>query len=195
MNEENVVEERDGYRVIVEIDQYLEEPYDDGQSPVLRIAGFRQEHIAGTSFTSAESDERIEEAVSKWGGPSAPEWHLVEKYLRAFHGVTQIETYYSGSYYWYVTYDSAEWRDAVGLTEPGGADISAWKAYCEGEVYAYRVQKLVKWVTLDPALDPEDRARETWEDTEYSCSGLYGYEYAEQAALEALSEAAKETQA
>jgi hypothetical protein len=179
MSFEEVIKEQGDYRVILIADEYPDEPYDDGQSPLLRIGpGGRSEHVQ-VGGRPTEADEYIEAAVQRWGGPNSGDWNLVEKYLRAFHGVTQIETYYSGNY-WYATYDSAEWRSYTG-TEPGSASMAEYKAWIVGDVWSYAIQKRVPWATEDD--DYADRS--TWEDVD-SCSGLYGHQWAEQAAREAF---------
>ena len=105
------------YRVRLVLDEYADEPYDDGQSPLLRLDktsyGVRAEHVMATG-RPLDDDERIEEAAQRWGTPSgSPFGWYFEKYLRAYYGTTQIKTWHSGSY-WYVTYDTARWREYVG---------------------------------------------------------------------------------
>jgi len=182
-----VIEERDGYRVCLKIEEGPEEPYDDFQSPLLRIDPhtFKVEHIQTGNARPTDDDERIEEAVSHWGTtPADSDWKLFEKYLRAYYGVTQIVTYRSQDY-WYVTYDSKSWRDAVGASE-GSANLGEYKAWIEGEVYYWVIEKQVTWTTDD--LPPGTQAAmRTWEHVD-DCGSYYGDEYAEQEARRAFGE-------
>jgi hypothetical protein len=171
------------YRVRLEVEEGPEEPYDDTQSPLLRIdlVGYtpKAEHIASKNSRPVTADAQVEEAARRWGGPNSSDWPKFERYLRAFHGVTQIVTYWSGSD-WYVTYDSAEWREAVGAPE-GDASLEEYRSWCEGEVYGYVIEKRVTWATVDEAYDDMT----TWEPDgdDASCWGFYGYDYAKSAAL------------
>jgi hypothetical protein len=182
--------EDERYHVRLVLDECPPEPYDCSQSPLLRIGtrggGHRAEHIhIGDRPTDA--DDQIENAIHHWATcPADSDWTLFEKYLRAFHGVTQIETWHSGSY-WYVTYDSAAWREWCGAPA-GGADMSEWRAYCEGDVWGWIVEKNVTWHADD---DRDDMS--TWEDGE-SCWGYYGSDgangkYLKSCAREALLDA------
>ena len=176
------------FRVKLVLDEYPAEPYDDGQSPLMRIDHHRAEHIMATGRPT-DSDDQIEGAISYWHTcPADSNWRLFEKYLRAFHGVTKIETWHSGSY-WYVTYDPAAWREHVGAAK-GSVDMSEYRAWCEGDVWGYVVQKRVTWRTDDPDYADEER----WEATDDSCWGFYGSDgangkYLRETALEALRHA------
>lgn len=179
------------FRVKLVRDEYPDEPYDDGQSPLLRLDntgmhGVRAEHIMATG-RPLDDDEYVESAIARWGSPSNPDWALVETYLRAFHGATKIETWYSGDY-WYVTYDPARWREHVGAPE-GSVNMSEYRAWCEGDVWGWVVEKNVTWTAVDD--DQDDMS--TWEHVD-SCWGYYGSdgangEYLRQCAREALLDA------
>lgn len=183
MSDYEIVEARGDYRVMLEADTDAAEPYDDGQSPVIRYdsAGYNGshcKHVAPTWKSGREAN--IEAAADRWGPPNRPTWHLFETYMRAFHGTTQIETYYSGSYDWYITYDSAEWREHTGASGP---DLTEYKAWTDGDVYGYVVQKRVPLFN-----EAGEFALDTWDDVD-SLWGLYGYGYAIQSAREALDDA------
>lgn len=192
MGYSEVLETRGRLRVRIEIEEGPPEPYDDMQSPLLRIdpQAYRVEHIQAGSRPAAD-DERIEEAVRHWATtPSDSDWALFEKYLRAYYGVTQIVTYWSESY-WYVTYDSKAWRDAVGAPE-GGASLDEYRAWCEGEVYGWVIEKRVTWRAVDPVTDDPDYSeypdRDTWEPAD-NCGTFYGDKWAKEAAMDAFKEA------
>jgi hypothetical protein len=185
-----VLEERGGLRVIMEYDQDPEEPYDEGASPLLRIdlsAG--STHVDHGNWNRAATDRRVENAVSHWQTtPSDRDWRLFEKYLRAYLGVTKVETWRSGSY-WYVTYDPAAWREELGAPE-GSIGLEEYRAWCEGETYCWQVQKQVTWSAANyDYLEYPDRV--TWEPVD-SCGGYYGYEYAAEEAREAFKDALTE---
>jgi hypothetical protein len=174
------------FRVRLVLDEFADEPYDDGASPLLRLEyrhGYRAEHVM-TGSRPADADGCVEAAAERWG----TDFELLEKYLRAYHGATKVETWHSGDY-WYVTYDPAAWREWAGAPE-GSADMSEYRAWCEGDVWGYVVDKRVTWHTDDPDFEDEDR----WEDAGDSCWGFYGRagangEYLEQTAREALAAA------
>jgi hypothetical protein len=197
MTYSETLEERNGYRVRLELDEYPEPPYDCSSSPILRI-DYRS-YGGGATFVDTsemrphEEDEYILNAISHWQtSPGDRDWKLFEKYLRAFFGVRIIETWASQDY-WYVTYDSEGWRKSLGFDSQEQEDKHAkpnmdeYKAWCEGEVYYYVVEKRVEWRKVDPTTDDPDYldTMHTWETVD-SCGGFYGDEYAREAALEAF---------
>lgn len=171
------------FRVRLVLDECPHEPYDDSHSPLLRIDHHWAEHIQ-IGGRPTNSDDQIEDAISYWHTcPADSNWPLFERYLRAFHGVTEVETWHSGSY-WYVTYDSAAWRKYVGAPK-GSADMSEYRAWCEGDVWGWVVEKNVTWHADDGRDDMT-----TWEHGD-SCWGYYGSngangEYLRSCAREAL---------
>jgi hypothetical protein len=177
------------WRVRLIADESPEEPYDDGQPPLLRLetlsgGAIRATHIMATGRPT-DDDHRIENAAMCWGSPSGDNFRMFEKYLRAYYGTTQIETWYSGSY-WYVTYDTTAWRAYAGL-DPGATvhiDMNDYKAWCEGDCWGYAVERNVTWHRDD---DP-GTTMQTWEE-EDSCWGYYGSDYARESALEAYENA------
>lgn len=172
------------YRVRLIADESPDEPYDDGQSPLLRLGyvnqfGWIAEHVMNTG-RPLDDDSRIEEAAQRWGS----DFRMLEKYLRAYYGTTEIKTWHSGSY-WYITYDTAKWRAYVGLDTPGATghiNMDEWRAYCEGDVWGYDVEQNVTW-----HRDDSDETLQTWESVD-SCWGFYGYDYAKEAATEAYND-------
>jgi hypothetical protein len=63
-------------------------------------------------------------------------------------------------------------------------DVQEYQNWADGEVYGYIIEKSVEW----ERADGEDETRTTWEEVEDgSCWGLIGFDYAAQAAEEALS--------
>jgi hypothetical protein len=213
MSDETVVKEATGadgrqYRVRVELDDGADMPYDDGSVPLWRVEyrgiGWRAEQVEMTSFDA--SDVALGDAVAKFGGPAygltrygAPTEPLVERWLKAFHGSTVVETWHSGDA-WYLAADTARWREAMGVTPEQireeaqrGSLMAEYQAWVQGQVYGYVVER--KAVEYTVVTDPNSgavigtRREETWVEVEDgSVWGLYGYEWATRAAEEALAE-------
>lgn len=194
MSDDLILEENDNFRVKLEYDMYPEQPYSEGGWPILRIEyglyGWRAEHLV----SGGVSDENVQDAVSRWGSPSKDEWKYMEKYLRGFLGATNVETYYSGDY-WYVAYDPAEWRARAGLMDGDVPEdmLSEWKAWIEGEVYTivveqkthvYQDQRRHKLGSFDAVSAEFDE----WEEVS-AVGGYYGYEYAVENAREQFADA------
>jgi hypothetical protein len=191
MSYSETIETRGDFRVRIVIDEDADKPYDDGGSPIIRIDRRREQAEQVTDVTSYEVADGLVAAARRW----SHEPDLFERYARIFHGVTAIKWYdpHDGDYT-YVTCDPAHWRAAMGLTDEymaahpdvdfnltGG--LTEWRAWCEGEVYGYVVEHLEHYTS-----DTEPTRRlNRWEDID-SLFGLYGHEYAEQAAREALDE-------
>lgn len=174
-----IVEERGDYRVLLVADPFPEEPYNDGQSPVIRFEGGSADHIRA----AGGDEERVERAAEFWGPPNRSSWDKFEKYMRGFFGTTEIITYYSGSY-WYVTYDTAAWRERIGASGP---DLTEWIAYCEGEVYGYEVEKLTHLYVKNKESSDYSEHSEAWENVD-SSGGFYGYDWAFESARRALDD-------
>jgi hypothetical protein len=177
------IETSGNYRVQLVIDEAAGEPYDDGGAPIMRLeyqGGYWHAEHVDSGGRPHDGDGRIEEAAQRWG----TDFDLLEKYLRAYHGTTKLQTWHSGDY-WYLAYDTAPWRDYTGARADliAGEDLMAeYRAYAEGDVWGYVVERQVTW----HADDYDDR--DSWEPVD-SCWGFYGHDYARQSALEALASA------
>jgi len=196
---EDVIHEADGYRVRLEVDEGPEKPYNDGGAPIWRLEPSRNwsdryDATHEDEVTSYETPSRLDEAIGRlWGAPH----DLLERYLRIFWGVTASERWHSGNY-WYFTCDPKVWREKVGVSDEttqreGYADglMDEWQAWCNGEVYGVIVERSVRKVTtitahgdgevLDTAVDDD-----AWYEEE-AVWGHYGYDWAKQSAIDALS--------
>lgn len=202
MSYEDILEtSEDGqFRVKLVADEDAEEPYDEGQSPLIRLdyrGGYwHAEHIMVSGSRPTGNDTRIEEAATRFGSSRSQE--LFEKYLRAYHGASQIE-WWSSQDYVYVTYDTAEWRAWAGFEDgdlpPAGAiNLNEYRAWCEGDVWGWVIEKRVHWNATTDDPDFEDRESDVWE-REDDCWGYYGYDYAKETALEELASHVAEHQA
>lgn len=189
------LEESGDYRVRLVVDEYADEPYDDGAAPILRI-DVRDVLSTDTCHVDQggrprDHDDNIVYAVKHWQTyPGDRNWPLFEKYLRAFYGVRHIETWRSdGGPWWYVVYDARSAREYAGIADDSphraryaGSTLAEYRSWAEGDVWEYVVEKRVMWHTDDRAV--EDHHRESWETVD-SCGGYYGYGYARQEAVEA----------
>ena len=180
-------------RVRLVLDNYPAEPYDDGRSPILRLyplrswGGWRADHIDTIGGYVPAAMDDIVTAAEKWAG----EPDLFGRYLRMFHGTTEVQWYDGrpgGGDYIYVTFDTADWRQHHQI-EPHQHDVidmTEWRAYCEGDVYGYVIEQRATW-----RRDGSTETRESWETVD-SCWGFYGHKYAEEAAREAFDSLAAE---
>lgn len=178
-------------RITVTHDQYPSQPYHDGGFPIWRMEpsrnysgyDFHQEEDITSYVTPARLDDALSEATREHDMDDP--WLL--RYLRIFWGVTFMESWHSGSY-WYFTCDPADWRDKVGITDEDTQREdytkhawTEWQAWCEGEVYMVteeqRVQREIKTHTIYPdgTTDDDFTTTEEWEETENgSVGGFYG---------------------
>ena len=184
-----VLEERGDLRVRLVLDDYPAEPYDDGRSPILRLyplrswGGWRADHIDTIGGYVPAAMDDIVTAAEKWAG----EPDLFGRYLRMFHGTTEVQWYDGrpgGGDYIYVTFDTADWRahHGIGDDRAGAVDMDDWRAYCEGDVYGHIIEQRAIW-----RRDGSAEIRASWEHVE-SCFGFYDRPYAEQAARQAFND-------
>ena len=190
-----VLEERDGYRVRLEQDPYAEEPYDEGSSPVLRLellgyvsgsSRYGAKHVDSGKWKRDKIDSAVEYAAERLAGryDKVDTLVMLERYLRALFGVTKVEAYESGDYL-YVAYDPAAWREEVGAPE-GSVSLAEYKAWVEGDVWSWVIEKQVTWTSDDWWPGTTEYAKKnTWEVVD-SCASYYGSAWAEESAREAF---------
>lgn len=199
-----VVEERDGYRVrlVPDMDGSAANPREymatEIVTPSMRNWNVRTE---GAEF-QREHDELYERGL---GGAFG-------RYLKIFHDITAVPVYMyehsdvalsTGSFIGRAQH--AEWDsgmigwayitkaklDETGITEPEKAmatEVQELGRWMNGEVYGYVVEKQEFW--SKEYEDPKLADEEGWDWVpEDSCWGIIGYEYAEEAAKEALKAA------
>lgn len=145
---EIVRESEDGkYRAVLIRDECPTEPYDDGEVPILRIesyrytGGYRAEAVNKQAEPYAAAYNRFEDH----GGHST---EVFERYLRIFHDSVGVRSYTPDNYrsdYEYFAFDTAEWREQVGVDkkylEPG-TYMTEYVDYLEGEVYGMVIEEL-----------------------------------------------------
>lgn len=192
----DIVEERDGYRVRLEIDQDAQEPYDDGAVPTLRIGG--DYYGGGDAEAFNKQAEPYVRAFNRFGdvaGTNAQQREIFARYVRIFHDAIKVQEYNTGvsREYGYIGFDTAAWREEVGAPVDRLKDedyLSEVRAWAEGDVYGVIVEKQLHYTKTyaeDPTYSEEDAEWVEVEDG--SVWGHYGRSWAEQAAREALTEA------
>lgn len=193
MEDLDIIEERDGYRVRLQRDESPEQPYDDGATPIFTV-----EHSRWGGY-------RLAEAFNKQAEPYLDavaeilrrhDMETLERFVKIFYGAARMDSWYSeGLEGHYVAFDTAAWREKVGAPEESLKEeyyLSEVRAWAEGDVWGYIVEKQLRFEKR--FFDPEDAEVDYgYEDgTEWievdgeSCWGFYGREYAEQSAKEAL---------
>jgi hypothetical protein len=197
----DIIGETDTYRVRLELDEYPEKPYDEGATPILSRE-FRGYGARWEAFNEAGEDyayilNRVRDEVP------GDEEENIERFLRIFHGAYSV-TFDSSEYNRYVSFDTAEWREKMGLTdeymESVGKDtldpsklsegsLTEVLAWAEGDVYGIIEEKKLnrksETVYTNPATGEEVRTEETDEEVwevEESVWGYYGRKYAEEEA-------------
>lgn len=157
------------HRVMLAPDESPSEPDNDGSTPLIRLDygldGWHAEQV--TSITSYVVPSEIVTAVQRcWVSHD-----LFDRYLRVWHGTTDVIWWHSGDF-WYVTFDTADWREAMGLPLDAVVPVSMdeWQAYCEGDVYGLVLEAKHTWTSDD------GRTETRWE-VEDSVWGFYGEQY------------------
>lgn len=112
------------------------------------------------------------------------------RYMRLFHGIEVHEVSWGSDRDRALAWVEPSEADRVGLRGSDDFDatieydVNEYNEWASGECYGYIVQERVTW-RMD-AGGVED-TYETWDDTDESCWGFIGYEYAESEALAALN--------
>lgn len=177
-----ILETAGKYRVRLEIDQ------DSGRFNPRKD----YDHLANVITLKGQNYIDVDEN----GGPLQYGWdyfagrdndvELFIRWARMVHGAVAIEEnpVEGARSIWYLMPEKA----AESTWEPEkviNSEIEEYRAWAEGEVYGYIIERSVTWV---PKEDPNGEVEmETWEEVEEgSCWGFVGYDYAKEAALEAF---------
>ena len=197
-----VVEERGPYRARMTLQEYADAPYDMGSVPILRLSDNSASIVAGEYGDLAALADAWE-ALCDQGGYGT---ELFERYLRIFHGATSIATYDSGNFI-YIAFDTAVWREAMGITDEHRAatpehkwdevahrSLAEIQAWAEGDVWCIVLERRVITCTTTTDEDGNGVGEPVWdrewqEVDDTSCADFYGRDYAESAAKELLTEA------
>lgn len=185
------IEENDNLRVRLEHDDSGEKPYDEGAVPILSRP-FRYGRWEAVNDQANDYVSLLNQLQDEF------EEDVIDRFIRIFLGAYSVMRDSSENNF-YIAFDTAEWREHVGLTDewldrPGNdrtelakGSLTEVLAWANGEVYGYILERRVLTHTTytNPVtgetireLDGED-----WEQID-SCWGFYGWEYAEQEAKE-----------
>lgn len=201
-------ESEDGQqRIVLAYDEYHTTPYDDGSTPIIVQTAWHSPAEQLADRTSYELPTEILAAYDHFCryNSSLRNQEAFERYLRIFHGTTSVVWAYEGNPY--VTFDTADWREAMGLTEEYLADKPQFLdgtlanmdeviSWINGEVYYARLERKVIWYSsVNGDIDnvDENQSMATW-DTVVSVGVLFGYEWAVEGAKEYLLPVASTTQ-
>lgn len=175
------------YRAVVIPDMDPMQPDGDFFGYVFRFDG-RQVELAAKSHGMPEEDFGLAYAWEHFG-----DMDRVERYARMFRGAVGFDYFDTrdGKFVNVITMaDLQAWgfasvgqyREQTGNADPSHGCLDEWRAYVEGDVYFFAIEKRVTWTPDDPDFE----TREGWETVE-SIGGFYGYKYAEETAREELA--------
>lgn len=196
----DIVKENENFRAYLVNDDSADKPYDEGAVPVL----VRYFHDYRGSFEAVnDQGEDYAFAVTEAYNRMNRDMDLVARYLRIFHGAYSIMED-SSSEGAYLAFDTAAWRETVGLTDEymstvpkdvldheklAEGSLNEIMAWTNGEVYGFIVEK--RFETSKTLTDPVSGVQSSvkdgseWIEVE-SCYGFYGDQYAREAAEEAF---------
>lgn len=197
MNDMEVIETSGDYRVVLEPDADCEKPMDNGDgwtASVLTYSGWDTWRSRTTYEAMYDPQGRIDAMryfeESEW---TVEPDESFKRYMAIFHGITVFTvTVVTGEVSNALAWLEPSERERVGIpaevTDKQALDIEIgeYNRWAQGDCWGYIVQKQVTWTTDDPNFAD----REQWEDTDDSCWGFIGLDYAEQEAREALRRAA-----
>jgi hypothetical protein len=189
---ERIIKEEGDLRVKIVLDECPSEPFNDGGCPVIRVdsdyPSARFEHTGYGSYYDPGFDPEsvLARLEDTFGWREAIE--VFERYVRIFHEGS-VATYHLGwsREYGYVAFTTRTLARAWGIADDRPvpeAELNEWRAYVEGDVWGYVVERKVDLSMTDCDVI------ESWEEVD-SCWGFYGEEWAEQAAVEALDDEAE----
>lgn len=196
----DIVKENANYRAFIVNDDSADKPYDEGAVPVL----VRYFHDYRATFEAVnEQGDPYAMAVTEAFNRFNRDMDLVARWLRIFYGAYSIMED-SSSEGAYLAFDTAAWRETVGLTDEymstvpkdmldheklAEGSLNEIMAWTRGEVYGFIVERrmITSTTVTDPVTGKQEATRtgHTWEEVD-SCYGFYGDEYAREAAEEAF---------
>lgn len=180
-------ERPDGFRAVLETDEDPAMPDGDyfgavylmpwtGNRPAELLAGCHAGHGAGLGDVIADAWRTF----TRGRGDRAV---LLARYLRAWHGAVFTGSTFASCDGSFVNVITAEClRECWGFTGPAqfaaanpGRDVSAdilteWRAWADGDVYAYAIESASYYVNRDDARDVIIRWEPVW-----TVGGFYGY--------------------
>lgn len=186
-------------RVILQPDYDCERPMDNGDwwvSSVLTYTGGNRWTASG----ELEAERDPEGRLSAWQHFNSYAYTLTVdpdaafiRYMRIFHDIEVFEEGWGSDRTRALAWLEPSEAERVGIPRGPGfisdrdiveGEIQEHNRWADGECYGYRVQAKVELATI---FDGEDDDSGEWEDTDDSCWGFIGHEYAEHEATEALA--------
>jgi hypothetical protein len=180
---EEIVETSGDYRAVIKLDDDVQKPEDYGMVAVIQTDSSGYGSLKGEAFN--EHAEQYVDAFNRlcdlYHG-NGYRYEVFERYMRIFHGATKVDSYNVGTIreYGYVAFDTAAWREEMGVGEAFEAedilhDIRAW---AEGDAWGVGVEQRVEGT---------DEDEDMWEETDEGFVwGYLGHDYAEQEARDLL---------
>ena len=185
---QEIVEQSGDYRAVIKLDDSPEKPESYGMVPVLQIDSNGYGSVKAEAFNDqAEPFVHAFNVLSDLYHGNGYQYEVFERYMRIFHGATKVDSYNVGTIreYGYVGFDTAAWREEVGVGESFEREdiLEEVRAWAEGDVWGVGLEKRVTWSTDEEDYDDMD----TWEEIDDGFVwGFYGHRWAEQEALDSL---------
>lgn len=193
------------FRVVVSYDTDCESPIDAGDCWVTSVLTLEHSRWGSTWRAAYDPESRLD-MLSRLddsylvGTLFEPDEAFI-RYMRIFHGIEVVETGWGSDGTRALAWVEPSEAERVGMPAGMAAEnikneVNEYNAWARGECYGYVVQKLTTWAKVDPEPegDSDRETRDEWEDTDESCWGFIGYEYAEQEARDALDYVIGESQ-
>lgn len=179
------------HRVVLVPDEFCESPIDSGDWWNVSVI-----YLDGRGFWSADmvALHDPEDRVTAWRHLDnycrADADEAFTRYMSIFHGIKVEEVGVGSDGTRGLAWVEPSERDRVGGSPDSDAEnirlsMETYNSWARGEVYGYVVQERAHWVRMDDE-DIEREDRWTWEATDDSCFGYYGWDDAERQAREAL---------
>lgn len=168
------------HRVVLMHDWDCESPMDSTDSWVTSVL------VSGAGGRSYNDPENRESAWRHF------DWRVLDadaafiRYMRLFHGIKAHQVNWGSANDRALAWLEPSERERVGIPDfwPDlaliEADVNEYNEWASGECYGYVVQERVTY------FNPIHGERRMWEDTDESCWGFIGYEFAESEARAAL---------
>ena len=153
------------WRARIVVDDQAGQPWGDALAPALLV-----EHRHAEWASEVYQITNADRILDAW---RHLEQGVFERYLRIAHGTTAVGQI-SERDLTVITFDTAAYRDHVGTTGPADltGEILQWRAWLDGDVYEVVIE--------------QHTAEQCWTHQDALC-GLYGWAYAQQAAVDLLT--------
>lgn len=192
---EVILETRENFRVKLVADEDALFPENAGATPVLQLdyMGYGSYRAEALNDQAAEFLDAFQRFCGEYSSVRKP-LEVFERYLKIFYGTVKVQTWNIGitREFGYMAFDTAEWRETVGAPLESLKDedyLTEVRAWADGDVWGYVVERQLNYTKTyaeDPDLTEEDS--EWLEVAGGSCWGFYGREWAEESALQALTD-------